>query len=262
MNYNHIEIKTENDVCRISLNRPEKRNALHAELIAELLEAIRKVAKDPSVKILVLEGNGKSFCAGADLNWFQEMQGQEERMSRTGFEQLGKLLLKLQHVPQPTVALVHGNVLGGGIGLFSVCDFVLIEHSTQLTFSEVLLGVVPAVIMPFVAARISRQQARAKMLTGRSFSAEEALRIGLADELVPDGELDRALQQWLSDFRQPAPGALRTCKKLINQMYSDEIEADDFQYTAKILARRIASDEGREGLTAFREKRKPNWPVT
>lgn len=256
MSYQFIETIQENVLCRILLNRPEKQNAIHSEMIAELSDFLKQLAKDNSVRIVVLEGKGKSFCSGADLTWFAEAATRSGKDIRKQFEPLSKLLRRLQTLPQITIALAKGNIFGGGIGLLAACDFVLMEESAILAFSEVLLGLVPATILPFVSGRINKQQARKLMFTGKYFPANTALTNGLADEIVPEGKLEEGLQTLLSDLKNAAPEAIQVCKKLINEVYSGKVKPKNYQYTTKILAGRIASEEGKERIGAFLEKRK------
>lgn len=256
MNYQFIETIQKDGLCRILLNRPEKQNAVHAGMIDELNDILKQLAKNDSVRIVVLEGKGKSFCSGADLMWFAELATYQKKDIRKQFEPLSILLRRLQNLPQVTIALAKGNIFGGGIGLLAACDFVLIEESAILAFSEVLLGLVPATILPFVAGRINKQQARKLMLTGKYFPANIALANGFADEIFPEDKLEEGLQTLLSDLKNAAPEAIQVCKKLINKVYSGKVKPEDYHYTAKILAGRIASEEGKERIGAFLEKRK------
>lgn len=254
MKYQYIETKTANGICRITLNRPEKQNALHGEMIAELNQAFKLLSKDESVKIVILDGNGKSFCSGADLSWFFEATTLSEKENRVQFELLAKMLRKLYNLPQVTIALGKGNIFGGGIGLLSACDFVLMDESTNLAFTEVHLGLVPATILPFVATRISRQQSRKLILTGKLFCADEALKMGLADSVFVSDKLENGLKDVLADLQKPAQGAVLASKKLINEVYSGDIKTDDYELTARVLYTRIATDEAKERIARFIKK--------
>lgn len=256
MNYQFIETNTEKGICRIELNRPEKHNALHAGLIAELNRVFNVLAKDESVKFVVLGGKGKAFCSGADLCWFEEATKLSEKENRVQFELLAKMLRKLHNLPQVTIALAKGKIFGGGIGLLSACDFVLMDESTTLAFTEVHLGLVPATILPFVATRIPRQQSRKLILTGKPFSSDEALRIGLADSVFAAEKLENGLQELLADLQKPASGAVLASKKLINDVYSGDIKTDDYELTARVLYTRIATDEAKSRIEKFIKKKR------
>jgi len=257
MDYRFVKIKKENGICRIMLNRQEKQNAFHPGLIAELNQILTQLGKDDSVQFVVLEGKGKSFCSGADLSWFSEATTLSEKENKAQFELLVKMLQRLYNLPQVTIALGKGNIFGGGIGLLSACDFVLMEESSVLAFSEVHLGLVSATILPFVATRISLQQVRKRMLTGKYFSAEEALKTGLADFVFAEGQLETELNKLLTDLQKPSSDAVLDCKKLINKVYSGEVKTDDYEVTVNTLVKRIASDEAKERIGVFLKKTKP-----
>ncbi len=255
MEYHFININTEAAICRITLNRPEKQNALHAGLISELATVFNQLAKETEIHFVVLDGTGKSFCSGADLEWFSESGKQSEKENRMQFELLSKMLRRLYRLPQITIALAKGNIFGGGIGLASACDLVLMEESTTLAFSEVHLGLVPATILPFVANRINRREAKLLMLTGKQFSADKAFGIGLADILCATGHLENCLLDIIHDLQKPVAGAVIACKQLINKVYSGEIGSSDGKYLAQILAQRIDSDETRARINSFLTKK-------
>lgn len=254
MKYQFIETTSENGVCRILLNRPEKQNALHRELIAELNQVFTQLKKDKSVNFVILEGKGKSFCSGADLNWFDRATKLSIKENREQFELLARMLLKLHNLPQVTIAMGSGNIFGGGIGLLASCDFVILEESAILAFSEVHWGLVPATILPFVASRITRQQAKRLMFTGHYFSSDEALKIGLADFVFTEDNLKPGLHKLLNDLQKPVAGAVLSCKKLINEVYADKIKTEDFESTAKILSTQMGSKEAKERIGEFIKK--------
>ncbi len=256
MDTQFLETTIENGLARIVLNRPEKQNALNAEVIATLNDWLKQIAKNRSVQFVIIEGKGKSFCAGADLQWFVDAANLPEKEIREQFEPLGKMLRRLQNLPQVTIALAKGNIFGGGTGLLAACDFVLMEESSILAFSEVLLGLAPAIILPFVAGRISRQEARKLMLTGKYFSASYAQTIGLADDVVAEERLEETLQTLLTGFKKAAPEAVQTCKKLLNNVYCGKVGVENYRHMAKMLATRVASEEGKKRIGVFLEKRK------
>lgn len=257
--YRYIEIQLEGPLVRINLNRPERHNALILELIEELSQALDKVAIRDDINFVVLSGNGRSFCAGADLNWFYSSEQLSLEQNTERYEHLANLLLKIYHLPQVTIATVWGNVFGGGIGLMAACDFVLADANTRFMFSEVKLGLLPATILPFVAKRLSVQNLRKWILTGGLFSATESHEAGLIDILCQTGEIETCLTGFLASFDQAAPSAVKKAKQLINRVASGEIDVVDSNATAKILAEMLLEPDGQEGIHAFLEKRKPEW---
>jgi methylglutaconyl-CoA hydratase len=257
--YRYIEVLIEGNVARINLNRPERHNALILELIAELDQALEEVSRMTEILFVVLSGNGRSFCAGADLNWFYNSEKLTKEQSIAQYKHLADLLLRLFQLPQITIAAVRGNVFGGGIGLMAACDFVLAEANTRFMFSEVRLGLLPATILPFVANRLSVQNLRKWILTGNLFVVNEAHRIGLVDEIYNDGHLESELSALMASFESASPSAMKRAKQLINEVVSGSIEVTDTTATSTILAEALLAPDGQEGIHAFFEKRKPIW---
>lgn len=257
--YRYIEIQLEGSVARINLNRPERHNALILELIEELSLALDELATRVDIHFVVLSGNGRSFCAGADLNWFYSSEQLSLEQNTERYRHLADLLLKIYQLPQITIAVVRGNVFGGGIGLMAACDFVLAEANTRFMFSEVKLGLLPATILPFVAKRLSVQNLRKWILTGSLFVVNEAHRIGLVDEIYNDDDLDRELSNLIMSFESASPSAIKKAKLMINQVISGDIDVADTTTTSAILAEALLSHDGQEGIHAFLEKRKPEW---
>ena len=255
----YIEIQLEGSIARINLNRPERHNALILELISDLDRAFDEVSARTEIQFVVLSGNGRSFCAGADLNWFYSSEQLSLEQNTARYKHLADLLLKLFSLPQITIAAVHGNVFGGGIGLMAACDFVLAESNTRFMFSEVKLGLLPATILPFVAQRLSVQNLRKWILTGALFPVSEAHEVGLVDEIYTDGELEKKLVSLVASFGEASPSALRMAKGLINQVVSGNVDVVDTTATSAILAEALLSADGQEGIHAFLERRKPEW---
>jgi len=254
-----VEITIEGPVARINLNRPERHNALILELIAELDQALEEVSKMNEILFVVLTGNGKSFCAGADLNWFYSSEQLSLEQNTKRYQHLADLLLKIYRLPQITIAAVRGNVFGGGIGLMAACDFVLAEANTRFMFSEVKLGLLPATILPFVAKRLSVQNLRKWILTGNLFGVNEAHRMGLADEIYKHEQLENELSTLMASFDSASPSAIKRAKQLINEVVSGSIDVTDTTATSTILADALLSADGQEGIHAFLEKRNPEW---
>lgn len=258
-NYRYIEIQLKGPLVGINLNRPERHNALILELIEELSQALDEVAMRDDINFVVLSGNGRSFCAGADLNWFYSSEQLSLEQNTERYQHLANLLLKIYHLPQITIAAVRGNVFGGGIGLMAACDFVLAEANTRFMFSEVKLGLLPATILPFVAKRLSVQNLRKWILTGNLFVVNEAHRIGLVDEIYNDNDLGRELFSLIASFEAASPSAIKKAKLMINQVIGGDIDVVDTNATSAILAEALLSHDGQEGIHAFLEKRKPEW---
>ncbi|MDD2304270.1 MAG: enoyl-CoA hydratase-related protein [Prolixibacteraceae bacterium] len=257
--YRYIEIQQKGQIVRINLNRPERHNALILELISELDQALEEISGMNEILFVVLSGNGRSFCAGADLNWFYSSEEHSIEQSIEQYKHLADLLLRLFQLPQITIATVRGNVFGGGIGLMAACDFVLAEANTRFMFSEVKLGLLPATILPFVANRLSVQNLRKWVLTGNLFVVNEAHRIGLVDEIYIEGNLESELSTLIASFEAASPSAMKKAKQLINNVVSGSIDVADTTATSTILAKALLSPDGQEGIHAFFEKRKPEW---
>lgn len=257
--YQYIEFRIEEPVVRINLNRPDRHNALIPEMIEELSQALDEVSTREELLFVIFSGNGRSFCAGADLNWFSGLVENNPDENTARYKQLADLLLKLNQLPAVTIACVRGNIFGGGIGLMAVCDFVLAETNSRFMFSEVKLGLLPATILPFVAKRLSVQNLRKWILTGSIFQAQEAHQTGLVDDVCDEVQLEEALSDFLATFSQAAPSAIKKAKTMINQVTSGEIGINDTAVTASILAEALSSPDGMEGVHAFLEKRKPDW---
>lgn len=257
--YRYIEVHIDGPIARVNLNRPERHNALILELISELDQVLDEIAGRNELNFLVLSGNGRSFCAGADINWFYSSEELSVEQSSEQYKHLADLMLKLFRLPQITIAAIHGNVFGGGIGLMAACDFVLAETNTRFMFSEVKLGLLPATILPFVAKRLSVQSLRKWILTGNLFIAAEARDAGLVDILCGSNQLESKIIEFISSFSKASPTAFKKAKQLINQVSSGEVDITNAHVTSGILAEALHSVDGQEGIHSFLEKRKPEW---
>jgi len=258
--YNNIITETDIGVGIITLNRPERHNAFDDALIAELSTAIDQMANDPAVRVLVLSSTGKSFCAGADLNWMKRAAGYSSSENLRDSRALAEMLRRLAQCPKPTIARVQGPAYGGGVGLVACCDVAIATFDAEFSLTEVRLGLIPAVISPHVIAAIGERYARRYMLTAERFSAAEAYRIGLLHEMVSDDTaLDEALGEIIDALRKNGPRALAECKQLITAVAWKPLSPAVLEDTAQRITRLRASEEGREGMSAFLEKRKPGW---
>lgn len=246
-------------VAAVTLNRPERRNAFDDALIHELDRLFAKLARDPAVRIVVLTGAGPAFSAGADINWMRRVAGYSKRENRTDAIGLARMLRRLDTLPKPTVARINGATYAGAIGLVCACDVAVAAAEAVFAISEVRLGLLPATIAPYVTAAIGARQARRFNLTGEVFAAAEALRIGLVHKVVPLVELDAAVDAIVGALLQGALGAQAKAKRMIARVAGKPITHAVMAHTADAIAEARASAEGREGLAAFLEKRKPHF---
>ena len=256
---NGLAVERKGAVARVWLDRPERRNAFNAELIAAVHEAFTSFAADETLRAVVLAGRGDAFCAGADLEWMRASGELTRERNLADAERAAEMFAAVDACPVPVIARVHGYALGGGTGLACCCDVVLARADARFGFTEVRLGLIPATIAPFALARIGRSHARALVLTGELFDADHALAIGVAHEVHGDDRaLDAAVERTLAAVLRGGPAAIRAAKALIARL-RDGDPAPQSLREADALAERRASDEGREGIAAFLERRDPNW---
>jgi methylglutaconyl-CoA hydratase len=248
-------------VATLTLNRPEVHNAFDAALVQRLTELLVELKSRGDVRIVVLTGAGRSFSAGADVKWMRSMARCSEEENFEDALHLADLMALLNAMPVPTVACVNGHAYGGGVGLLACCDIVLASNEARFALSEVRLGLVPAVISPYVVAAIGERNARRLFLSGEAMNAKLARRVGLVHEIAKPNKLDAALEDQLGMLLKGGPNALRESKELIFTVEGGGISADDAlrRRTAQIIAQLRVSAEGQEGLAAFLEKRKPAW---
>jgi methylglutaconyl-CoA hydratase len=258
MSFRCLTVHRKGSIEYLELNRPEVRNAFDDATIRELTWWAESVSSDRTIRAVVISGAGPVFCAGADVRWMAKMVDytQEENMEDAGLA--GRLFLLLDRLPMPLIGRIHGAALGGGAGLCAVCDIVVATDDTVFGFTEVKLGIIPAVIAPFVLAKIGRSAARELFLTGARFSATRAREIGLVHAVVPRGELDAAVDRYIAEVQSAGPEAIAAAKALIPEV-ARRGPADATSVTGEAIARRRVSKEGQEGLRAFLERRKPEW---
>ena len=254
-----LDVDVRNNIGLVALNRPELHNAFNDTLIGELTAVLQMLDADASVRAVVLTGNGKSFCAGADLNWMKKMAGYGAAENRADAQALALMLRTLNGLSKPTVACVRGAAFGGGVGLVACCDIAVAAHDAIFSLSEAKLGLIPATISPYVIEAIGARQARRYFLTAERFTAAEAFRIGLVHDIVPEPELDVRINELLGDLLVAGPVAQLECKALIRGVAHRPIDADVIAGTAEHIAAVRASPEGKEGVAAFLGKRPPNW---
>ena len=242
-------------VCTLSLNRPEKHNAFNAELIGELLEALQKIDHDNSVRVLVITGEGKSFSSGADLEWMRASAEFDEASNIRDAQQLSNLMRTLYDLSKPTIARINGPAFGGALGLIACCDIAVASYAAQFSFSEVRLGLAPAVISPYILMSMGPRHARRLFLTAERFSADEALGFDLVHKVCNTDQLDTVIEKEIVLLLKAGPEAIKACKALAPRFFNEQIEAE----LAELIAKLRTSAEGQEGLAAFFEKRKPGW---
>ncbi|WP_340119992.1 enoyl-CoA hydratase/isomerase family protein [Pelagibius sp. 7325] len=245
--------------ARITLTRAEVHNAFNEALIAELTAALAGLAEDPRVRVVVLAAQGPSFSAGADLNWMKAMASYSRAENLEDARRLARLMRSLNELPKPTVALVQGPAYGGGVGLIACCDVVVAVEEAKFCLSEVKLGLIPAVISPYVVATIGEAAARRYFLTAETFSSWEAQRLGLVHEVVDRGALETRGRQVIDALLQGGPAAQSAAKDLVFAVAGRSVDDALVEETAGRIATLRASDEGREGIAAFLEKRRPTW---
>ena len=253
-----VVCRREGSVLWVTLNRPESHNAMNPAMIAALTAVFRSLQAQSDVRVVVLTGNGRSFCAGADLTFMRAAADYTFAENVADGEAIFDLMTAVDTCPQPVVGRINGAAIGGGVGLVSCCDIVVAVERAKFAFSEARLGIVPAVISPFVLAKIGVGNGRELFLTGERFSAERARQIGLVQHVVTEEDLDTAVADRLNNLLQAAPGAQAAAKELIRTV-AHQPKDTMRQYTARLIAERRASQEGREGMSAFLEKRKPEW---
>ncbi len=245
-------------VASVGLNRPEVHNAFDDKLIAALTQVFQDLDKDKSVRLAVLSGHGKSFCAGGDLNWMRSMVKFSREENIADGAKLAGMLSTLRNFSRPLIGVVHGIAFGGGSGLAAVCDYVLAADDAKFGFTETRLGLIPATISPFVIEKIGAANARAYFLSGAPFPASVGKDIGLVQRLVPRAELDAAREETIREFLKAAPEASRAAKELIGRVTALSGQAQT-QYTVEALADARAGAEGQEGMGALLEGRKAKW---
>lgn len=258
MTYRTIDVSEEAGVLSVSLNRPEVHNAFNDELIAEAIDVFGGVGRW-SARAVVLRSGGPNFCAGADLNWMSRMVSYTREENVRDSAQLAKMYALINGCPLPVIGRIQGAAIGGGVGLVAVCDIAIATRASKFGLSEVKLGILPAVISPYVIGKIGESHARALLLTGERFDASRAQQIGLVHRVVEDeAALDAAVAESVAQLQGSGPEAVRECKKLIAQVAKRSL-AEAIPYTIEAIADRRTSAEGQAGMAAFLKKEKAPW---
>jgi methylglutaconyl-CoA hydratase len=258
--FRHLLVERKGPALHVQLNRPAVHNAINPELVDELTACLTSVSAGGEVRAVLLSGAGPSFCAGADLTWMRAAADLSYEENLADARKLTGMLAALNWCPLPTVARAHGASLGAGVGLLACCDIVVAADDARFGFSEVKLGILPAVVAPYVVAKIGESHAGALFASGERFDAQRALQIGLVHHVVPADELDAAVERILHEFTTSAPGAAAQARALIRRAKGGNPE-DAQDWTAELLARLRTTAEAREGVAAFLEKRRPSWVV-
>lgn len=259
MAYETIRIATdERGVCQLTLARPDVHNAMNKALIGEMRDAVKAIAKDPKVRVVVLSGEGKSFCAGGDLRWMKANADmtREKRIAEAG--ELADMLHELDTLPKPVIGRINGPAYGGGVGMMAVCDLAIGVSSARFGLTEVRLGLVPATISPYVVRRMGPGNARKVFFSGRLFPAEEARALNLLSAVVAPEALDEAIEKGIAELLQAAPGAVGATKRLVDFVATHD-HAANRDYTLAALADAWETEEGQEGIQAFLNKETPWW---
>jgi methylglutaconyl-CoA hydratase len=253
-----ISYSLDNRIAKINLARPEVHNAFNEVMIAELTEVFSRISQDDAARVVVLTGNGESFCAGADLNWMKKMINFTYQQNLEDSLKLAELFYLMYSLPKPIIARVNGAAIGGGTGLVAVCDIAIAAEKAKFSLSEVKLGLVPACISPYVIRKVGEGRCREFFLTGERLTANRALELGLVNQVVPLESLDQAVEEKVKQLISSGPKAIAMCKELLKNVPGMSFDKAK-TYTADMIASMRIGDEGQEGMNAFLEKRKPKW---
>jgi methylglutaconyl-CoA hydratase len=259
MQYETLTVEIAGHVATVTLDRPEVRNAFNETMIADVTAAFTALGARDDVRAIVLAGNGKAFCAGADLNWMRKMAGYSDDENRADAMRLAQMLSAVYRCPKPVVARVQGDVYAGGMGLVSAADIVVAVESAHFCLSEARLGLMPATIAPYVIRALGEQASRRYFVTAEAFDCATAQRLGLVSEAVSADALDATVQRITDALVVNSPNAVRECKQLVQDVAGQTIDAALIEDTAIRIARIRASEEGRDGVSSFLEKRTPRW---
>jgi len=258
MEYDTIEVSKNKEIVTVTLNRPEVHNAMNEHLMVELTNIFKDLSKDKTVRVIILTGKGKSFCAGADLNWMKSMVNYSMQKNLKDSKLLLNLFEAIYECPKPVIGRINGHAFGGGIGLIAVCDITISIPDLKFAFSEANLGIIPSVISTFVRPRINSSTMRRLFITAERFDSEIAHNIGLLDFIVASDELDSKVNYYIDQVKDSGPNAIKEIKKLIKNL--GEMDTNSYKnYTLEKISELRVSDEGQDGINAFLNKTKPKW---
>ncbi len=256
--YKTIEYKVDNRVATVIFNRPGVRNAFNWTMIEELFDVFKKIKEDKKIRVVILTGKGTCFCAGADLNWMGNVMNMPYEDNYKESYELGQLFYLIYSLPKPVVGKINGHAIGGGTGFVSICDIAVASADARFSFSEVRIGLIPADISPYIFRKCGEGRIRPYFLTGRRLTAQDALKVGLVNDVVEPDNLDTAVNRYVEDLLAGGPDAIKACKKLLEKVPNLPFEKVS-KYTAEVLANLRMSEEAQEGMSAFLKKRKPKW---
>jgi len=258
MNYTTVKYEKQNRVARVTFNRPEIHNAFNGTVLSEMQQVFNEIEKDDNIRVVMLTGAGKSFCAGADLNWMRSVVNQSFEQNLAESNALAELFHAMYSCRRPVIGRINGAAIGGGTGFVAVCDITVAARSAVFSFSEVKIGMVPSCIGPYVIKKIGEGKTRELFITGERMGAERAHEVGLVSQVVDDDLLDTNVEKLTRFILSSGPEAVAAAKKLISEVPS--MTPQEYKpYTAELIARLRISDEGQEGMDAFLNKRKPRW---
>ena len=260
-NYKSLLVDIEQHVATVTLNRPEIRNAFNDEMIAELTHAFKTLGNDEQVRVIVLAAAGKAFCAGADLNWMRAMADYSYEENLADADKLAQMLKTIYECPKPTIAAVQGDVYAGGMGLVAVCDVAIAVRIANFCLSEVRLGLAPATISPYVIKALGARASQRYFLSAEVFDAKKARQLGFVHERVSEESLDDAVAVFCDKVVKNSPDAVKTCKRLLHEVTGAPITDELTAATVKGIADIRSSEQGKEGVQAFLQRRKPDWLI-
>jgi len=256
--YNGLKVAVQDKVATVLLNRPDVKNAFNDELIAELTRCFNDISSSKKIRIVILTGEGDVFCSGADLNWMRKMANYTREENIADTQRMSEMFEAIDTCSKPVIGRINGSAFGGGVGLIAVCDIAIINKDAQFAFSEVKLGIVPAVISPYIVRKIGLGYARELFTTGERFNADRAKEIGLANHIGTMDEIEEMIAFKVKMLSSSGPVSIFEAKGLLRKL--EELGTAEFRsFTAEKIAELRASDEGKEGIASFLEKRKPNW---
>jgi len=258
-NYKNLLVTIENYVATVTLNRPKIRNAFNDETISELTSVFEKLGQTDDVRVIVLAAAGKAFCAGADLNWMRAMADYDYQENLADADKLAQMLKTIYDCPKPTIAAIQGDVYAGGMGLVAVCDIAIAVKNANFCLSEVRLGLAPATISPYVIKALGARASQRYFLTAEVFNAKKARQLGFVHERVSEESLEDTVARLCAKIVNNSPDAVKTCKRLLHDIEGKSINDELIADTVKEIADIRASEQGKEGVQAFLQKRKPDW---
>ncbi len=258
MEYETIKLERKKDIVTVILDRPEIHNAMNEKMMQELTSCFQNLSKDDKTRVIILTGNGKSFCAGADLNWMKRMVNYSMEENIEDSNLLLELYESIYSCSKPVIAKVNGHAFGGGIGLFAVCDIAIAIPNCKFAFSEVKLGIIPAVISTYIARRLKLSDMRRLFITGERFNSDYAEKMGLIDFIATEEDIDDIVDRYVSLLKSSGPKAIIEIKNLVDNY--EKLSIEEYKdYTVRKISELRVSNEGQEGINAFLEKRKPKW---